>query len=45
MLMKPVRLRSLADAPYAFGGSQTFKEEAALPDSVGVLLCLGRIDD
>lgn len=33
MLMKHVRLRSLADAPYAFGGTQTFVEEAALPDS------------
>jgi GNAT superfamily N-acetyltransferase len=33
MLMKQVRLRSLIDAPYAFGGSQTLTEEAALPDS------------
>jgi ribosomal protein S18 acetylase RimI-like enzyme len=33
MLMKDVRLRSLQDAPYAFGGRRTFDEEAALPDS------------
>lgn len=32
MLIKRVRLRSLADAPYAFG-LQSFEEEAALPDS------------
>jgi ribosomal protein S18 acetylase RimI-like enzyme len=32
MLIKRVRLRSLADAPYAFG-PQSFDEEAALPDS------------
>src|SRR5918998_1042501 len=32
MLIKQVRLRSLADAPYAFG-VQSFEEEAALPDS------------
>ena len=32
MLIKRVRLRSLADAPYAFGAG-TFEEEAALPDS------------
>ena len=32
MLIKQVRLRSLADAPYAFGPG-TFAEEAALPDS------------
>jgi len=33
MLIKDVRLRSLKDAPYAFGGLQTFDEEAALPDT------------
>lgn len=33
MLLKHVRLRSLADAPYAFGGPQTLQEEGALPDS------------
>jgi ribosomal protein S18 acetylase RimI-like enzyme len=32
MLIKRVRLRSLADAPYAFG-IDSFDEEAALPDS------------
>src|SRR5262245_13040970 len=32
MLIKQVRLRSLADAPYAFG-EQSFAEESALPDS------------
>ena len=32
MLIKRVRLRSLVDAPYAFG-VRTFEEEAALPDS------------
>jgi ribosomal protein S18 acetylase RimI-like enzyme len=32
MLIKRVRLRSLVDAPYAFG-FQTFAEEAALPNS------------
>ena len=32
MLIKRVRLRSLADAPYAFGVG-SFAEEAALPDS------------
>ena len=32
MLIKRVRLRSLADAPYAFGAG-TFAEEAALPDA------------
>jgi ribosomal protein S18 acetylase RimI-like enzyme len=32
MLIKQVRLRSLADAPYAFGAG-TFDEESALPDS------------
>jgi ribosomal protein S18 acetylase RimI-like enzyme len=32
MLIKRVRLRSLVDAPYAFGAG-TFEEEAALPDS------------
>ena len=32
MLIKHVRLRSLADAPYAFG-QQSFAEESALPDS------------
>jgi hypothetical protein len=32
MLIKRVRLRSLVEAPYAFG-LQTFEEEAALPDS------------
>lgn len=32
MLIKQVRLRSLADAPYAFG-VQSFAEESALPDS------------
>ena len=31
--MKDVRLRSLKDAPYAFGGAQTFDEESVLPDS------------
>lgn len=31
--MKDVRLPSLKDAPYAFGGPQTFDEEAGLPDS------------
>jgi ribosomal protein S18 acetylase RimI-like enzyme len=33
MLLKRVRLRSLEDAPYAFGGPQTFLDESALPDS------------
>lgn len=33
MLLKSVRLRSLADAPYAFGGPQTYAEEAAFPDA------------
>src|SRR5689334_22741559 len=33
MLMKQIRLRALADAPYAFGGAQTLAEESALPDS------------
>ena len=33
MLLKRVRLRTLQDAPYAFGGPQTFNEESALPDS------------
>ena len=32
MLIKRVRLRSLVDAPYAFG-LRSFEEEAALPDS------------
>ncbi len=32
MLIKRVRLRSLADAPYAFG-LRSFEEEAKLPDS------------
>ncbi len=32
MLIKRVRLRSLADAPYAFGPG-AFEEESALPDS------------
>ena len=32
ILIKQVRLRSLVDAPYAFG-QQTFEEEVALPDS------------
>ncbi len=32
MLIKHVRLRSLADAPYAFG-PHAFEEESALPDS------------
>lgn len=32
MLIRQVRLRSLADAPYAFG-PQSFAEESALPDS------------
>jgi ribosomal protein S18 acetylase RimI-like enzyme len=32
MLIKQVRLRSLLDAPYAFG-EQSLAEEAALPDS------------
>ncbi len=32
MLIKRVRLRSLADAPYAFG-LKSFEEEAALPDA------------
>jgi ribosomal protein S18 acetylase RimI-like enzyme len=32
MLIKRVRLRSLADAPYAFG-LRSLEEEAALPDS------------
>src|SRR5688500_10177791 len=32
MLIKRVRLRSLADAPYAFG-PQSFGEESPLPDS------------
>src|SRR5688572_20649539 len=33
MLIKQVRLRSLADAPYAFG-LESFAEEASLPDSI-----------
>src|SRR5579884_3086445 len=33
LLMKDVRLRALRDAPYAFGGTQTFEEESAFPDS------------
>src|SRR5580658_8258832 len=33
MLMKDIRLRSLRDAPYAFGGLVTLEEESALPDS------------
>jgi ribosomal protein S18 acetylase RimI-like enzyme len=33
ILMKQIRLRALADAPYAFGGTQTLAEESALPDS------------
>ena len=32
LLIKQVRLRSLADAPYAFG-VKSFEEESALPDS------------
>lgn len=32
MLIKRIRLRSLADAPYAFG-PRSFEEESALPDS------------
>ena len=33
LLMKDVRLRALADAPFAFGGAETLAEEAALPNS------------
>ncbi len=33
MLLKEVRLRALRDAPYAFGGIRSFKEESVLPDS------------
>ena len=33
LLYKDLRLRALKDAPYAFGGIQTFDEESLLPDS------------
>lgn len=33
LMMKDVRLRALKDAPYAFGGTETFDEESVLPDS------------
>lgn len=33
LLMKEVRLRSLKDTPYAFGGISTLEDESALPDS------------
>jgi GNAT superfamily N-acetyltransferase len=33
ILLKEVRLRALADAPYAFGGDETLVEESGQPDS------------
>lgn len=33
MLMKQIRLRALLDAPYAFGGLETYQEESLFPDS------------
>jgi len=33
MLLKQVRMRALADVPYAFGGPETLVREQALPDS------------
>jgi ribosomal protein S18 acetylase RimI-like enzyme len=33
LLLKQVRLRSLEDAPYAFGGRESLEEEEAFPDS------------
>jgi GNAT superfamily N-acetyltransferase len=33
LLMKAVRLRSLKDAPYAFGGLETYDEESKLSDA------------
>src|SRR5258705_458588 len=32
ILLKQVRMRALADAPYAFGGPNTLSHEQALPD-------------
>src|SRR5687767_2672201 len=32
MLLKQVRMRALADAPYAFGGPETLLKEQALPN-------------
>jgi GNAT superfamily N-acetyltransferase len=32
MLIREVRMRALADAPYAFGGNETLAQEASLPD-------------